>query len=289
MWKVLRRYIGNDNYFVGLKREMQSCLDFVFNEYKDTPYNENSFSPKGSRLTNVLLTVETKIVYDVMMYLSEQRYIKKAGQSFCCGYAYDGILVERGDFDLEVMRAVANEKISAMNFDYLEFCLKYPEVSPEFSHLRVTPGICRVPDLMPLGKKKMLLKYPTGSGKTYQAVKYALTKFTRVLIIVHRQELARDIKKNYPEFSCYLGTPNEQKTVSADLQIVCLNSMDKLTDPAKYDCVVADEVCSLLRQLVDMKISPIVFEMIRVYITHPTKTFIGMDALLCPTDIAFLN
>jgi hypothetical protein len=274
---------------MGLLREFDTCLDYVFDDssFKDIPYNDDGFSSKGSKLTNYLLSVEAVVIYNLMLHLARNGFIDMVDNRFDCGYAYDGLLVNKSK-DLPAMERCANDFARNLGLKYLILRCKPIDTVTQLDVLTLSEQQQRVPRLVD-PPEKLLLKYPTGYGKTYQSLNYALSRYRKVLIIVHRRTLAIDIKKNYPQFECYIDGDGTGSTTSADLQIICINSLHKLRSPDKYECTIADEISSLLRQIVDMKTDKIIFDMFHVFMRKPGHQFIGMDALLCDQDEQFLK
>jgi hypothetical protein len=283
LWRLIQPYIEENDFIHDLIYELDNALDVVFETYTSVPFNRDSFSPKGSRMTNVLLTMETKLVFDVIEEMYSEGLVNTRNNAFQVGYAYDGIMIPK-ETDVVRCTEIANAVARRNGLEGIRFLLK--PLQGVVNAIPVTDVQVRVPDLRGCTSNKILIRYPTGGGKTFQAIAFAMSQFRRILVIVHRQSLARDIKQKYPSFKSYRGN---DMSYGGDLQIICLNSLHKLLEPAKYECVIADEISSLLRQSVEMKLSPITIDVFRVFMSRRTSHFIGMDALLTKQDYEFMN
>jgi hypothetical protein len=291
-WNSTLKYHANGvPGLLKLLNELNECMEYVWNHWPDVPYSANSPCPKGSKLSNMLLTLESRLISKVIETLHTRGLVDKIRNHYDCGYAYDGIFVRKRPDDMYLYVAIANEVAILQGLDHISFRLKRLENCDHIPAIAFVDRQIRVPSIAELGEhEKKLLIYPTGAGKTYQSVAYALEKYTTCLIIVHRRSLAVDIKRNYPQFECYIDGDGEfNRTTGADFQIICINSLDKLKFPAKYQCTIADEISSLLRQIVEMRTPKIIFKMFNVFIRKPNHEFIGMDALLCEQDKQLLN
>ena len=84
-------------------------------------------------------------------------------------------------------------------------------------------------------------KRVTGKGKTTSAMNYALSSYTKVLVVHHRLSLDEDYLSKYPQFQSY------QNNINADFQTVCFNSLTKV-DASRFDVIIFDEIRSVLKQ-----------------------------------------
>ena len=293
LWSCIEPHLHPCSAFRALRTEFQFALQVIDERFAHVPANRDSYNQKASRLTNVLLTVECDILLTVLNRLVEEELVKTTGTAYHVGLAYDGLLIEqRDDVSLHTIRrrvqAIVDVAIASYGYEFL--CMRQ---KPQ-EQLQQVPG---VPELVPqmsyftgldqYREDKILIRSPTGSGKTTASIEYAVRNYRRVLIIVHRQMLALDMKRRYPNFGCYLNFEDDNKVLDADYQIICLNSLDKLKDASKYQCVVCDEISSVMWQLVEMRVSNLSIELFGLYATSPGIKFIGLDALLCEQDADF--
>lgn len=288
MWSVLRPAVSPDGVIANLKKEFDACLSFIYEKYDSIPVNMSSANPRASRLTNVLLTLEADIMIGVMNALLDHGLLINDGTHVDVGLAYDGLLVPRRGHDHEAQCiTVANDVIRNMGYCHLVMRPKELDMPVPGALPSIVDSVEYLSNLADMPQDKLLVRAPTGSGKTSAAVSYALSTFSRVLVIVHRQMLAHDLKAKYPQFDCYLHSGDDERSLDGDLQIICLNSLDKLKDPTKYECVICDELSSVMWQLVEMRVSNISIEIFGVFATKPGIKFIGLDALLCEQDAQF--
>lgn len=98
----------------------------------------------------------------------------------------------------------------------------------------------RIPGL--LQKRTILLKCPMGVGKTTSVFAAACAFYDNILVISHRITLIKELVGKYG-FEDYLD-----KKFDAPRLVCCLNSLDKLSNPEQYSCIIVDEVSSVLRQ-----------------------------------------
>ena len=287
IWNIIEPHLPVDAFARLLRQDFQYSLSLIGNQCKNVPCSENCHNPNASRLSNILLTLEADIMLRVLDALVLKNFITKKDDAYCAGLAYDGIFVEKFDgLDITAMEAVANDTITQMGYRHLEMRCKTME-NEHNEYVEALDERVYIVGLDDFREKKILLRSPTGSGKTYESIRYATAKFSTVLVIVHRQRLATSISRDYPQFDSYLNTEYTSGTLDADFQIICVNSLDRLKDPGKYECVICDEISSVMTQSIDMKMSPMCVKLFHRYIIDPNIKFIGMDALLCDIDISF--
>jgi hypothetical protein len=267
--------------------EFQRALEIIFTTFTDIPYNEHS-SQLASRMTNLLLTMENAVMYSVLVFLVSKGLLCTTRNAFDCALAYDGIMLPGDAERRELLENEVNAFLPSLGLEFL-FMRGKPLCSDSLTPVELVRGQMRLQPIDADEGKKILVKSPTGSGKTYQTMKYAVENHRCFLYISHRQSLAIDIKRKYPTMGCYLPTENSRRTFSADQQIICVNSLTKLGDPNKYTCIIADEISSLLEQIVDMKMPRETVEVFEVFLRKTDCVFIGMDALLCAIDHEFMK
>ncbi len=89
-----------------------------------------------------------------------------------------------------------------------------------------------------------LIKSPMSSGKTY-AVKEAISGVSRVLVIVHRISLAKEVARRLG-IDCYQDSRSGR--LYSNRLVVCINSLHKLSR-TDFDLLVVEEAEQLLRSL----------------------------------------
>jgi hypothetical protein len=282
---VVRPFMGEVPFFADLYHELQAALFYVFSAFPEVPFKNSARTKYGSRMANLLLTLETHAVLKVIDSLRDGDLITMTGSYTNVGYAYDGLLIPRS-CDLDSILVCSNTVLDGLGYRDLQ--MRYKPLKNPVQVVDIVDDVCRVPALSQFGSQKLAIAYPTGCGKTFQAVNYAIANYRYVLIIVHRQTLAMNIKRQYAGFDCYLATDDAERCLNADRQIVCINSLGKLAKPNIYQCIIVDEVCSQLDQIVDMHLGPVEWEMMRLYLTSPTRKVICMDALITESDMDVL-
>lgn len=96
-----------------------------------------------------------------------------------------------------------------------------------------------------------MIASPTGTGKTELAKKLITevkekNKFPRILVVVHRQSLARDTANRY-DLPCYLDFDDIR---GAPQMVICINSLYKLGLYVEaYDLIIIDELTQVHRHL----------------------------------------
>lgn len=286
IWNLMKSTLADNSFTAQLKQEFDQCLDIADQLFSHVPVGDHCFNRKASRLTNVLLTLECDVMLTVLDALVAEGLVEQQGSIYKAGLAYDGLLLPRTHLAEEYERC-ANARIAEMGYEFLLMRCKEMDKPDDEEYIQFTDEQVFVDNLHVYNQDKLFIRAPTGSGKTTAAVEYALNHFRTVLIIVHRQALALNLCKRFTRFGCYLSNGETAKTLDADYQIVCLNSLDKLKDPRKYECVICDEISSVMEQFVNMPVSTMCIELFGVYATSPGVKFIGMDALLCEQDMEF--
>ncbi len=274
----------------GLLRDLKRAAHIINSEYAFVECDEQAHNVEGSRVSHVLLTVEAYIVSRLIDYLYYRGSIRKHGEYYDCGYAYDGLFVpnEMGRDPQEVAQQ-CSDYCQTMGFHRIK--LKAKTMTP---HVLNVPRLMEYAVMVPrlgtiVNRMKAVIKYPTGRGKTYRSIRYACYNFDTVLIIVHRQTLALDLKKNYPQFSCYLETEDDCSRINADRQIICINSLHRLASTInKYKIVIVDEINSILRQIVSMKMNPISVKFFERILLKEELRVLCLDALVSFKEHEFL-
>jgi hypothetical protein len=98
--------------------------------------------------------------------------------------------------------------------------------------------------ILPLTPGVLLVRSPMSSGKTFGLQKL-LRSARRVLVITHRQSLARDLARRLDIF-CYLD--GKTKILNQDRMVICVNSLHRISY-MDYDLVILEESEQLLRHL----------------------------------------
>jgi len=274
----------------GLLRDLKRAAHVINSEYSFVECDEQAHNVVGSRVSHVLLTVEAYLVSRLIEYLYYRDVIQKKGEYYDCGYAYDGLfLPHQVGRDPNEVAAMCSQYCQTMGFHRIK--LKAKMMSP---HVLNIPRLMEFPVMVPrlgtiVNRHKAVIKYPTGRGKTYRSIRYACYNFETVLIIVHRQTLALDLKKNYPQFSCYLETEDDCSRINADKQIICINSLHRLAATInKYKIVIVDEINSILRQIVSMKMNPISVKFFERILLKDELRVLCLDALVSFKEEEFL-
>ncbi len=273
----------------GLMHDLARASHVINAEYGYVEVEQNAQNANASRLSLVLQTIEAYLVCGAIERLAWSNIIEKNGNYFDCGYGYDGIFLPTS-VALDDAVEVANGHMRTLRFPRIKFKLK-----PLEEHILQIPRLVNESVMVPrLGSfvrnAKAVIKYPTGRGKTFRSIRYACYNWDTVLIIVHRQTLAMDLKRNYPQFSCYLETDGERGRINADKQIICVNSLHRLERIInKYQVVICDEIASLLRQIVAMKVHTISSKFFERILLKENLRVLCLDALISEKESQFLH
>lgn len=285
IWELIEGNTLPGSFIQGLAKDMNSCRAYVFEHFTDVPYNNDSYLQSSSRLTNTLLTIESFIVYRVFDALRSRHHLQTVNDIPVIGLAHDGLFVPApcADIALDISREILAD------LRLFDVCMIAKEIIPDYTDVvEISMSEIRVPPIFTIRFKTLLIDFPTGSGKTYQVMRYALSANHPVLYIVHRQALAMDLAQKYPQFVSYLDTTRADR-FDGHFQIICVNSLDKLKNPGKYKTVIVDEVSSLLDQCVDMEISVMSIAILEKYFNLQSVKLIAMDANLHEMDRALLD
>ena len=286
--------LKEDNDFTiqltGLLRDIRNSIGELFGRFDNVPYNKNSHCPRGSKVSMILLTCESYIIVKCIELLAEMGHINTQGDYYECGYGYDGIFFQQRDGNVDEIIVAFNRFTTRLGFKYVTFKAKELE-EYELSVPTIRDGEERVPRLGTIiTTRKSILRYPTGQGKTYRSLNYACYNFERVLVLVHRQTLALDIKKNYPQFTCYIESGNERGRINADKQIICINSLYRLgTQLANYEIIIIDEISSVLKQMIQMEMTVVNMQFVEALFKKDDLRIICMDALIAEKELSFLS
>lgn len=130
----------------------------------------------------------------------------------------------------------------------------------------------------------LIVRAPMDTGKTHQleaAIKEALAADLRVLVVVHRESLAKTLAgrlrlENYNDYAA-----SDLRSINRGL-VICFDSLHKLTlggDLPGYDLLVLDECEQVLRHTKEphIKNKPVNFKTLTHYLDKASR-FIGLDA-----------
>ena len=134
--------------------------------------------------------------------------------------------------------------------------------------------------------KCILMHSNTGTGKT-KYIYNETEKYDKVLVISSRVSLCKEYKGNLPNYFDYNDIIGD---ISADRCIICLNSLDRIVDDKIYDCIILDEINSMIKHLVSPTIGSIAIIYSRIaFLMQNAKKVIACDADISDMTICFLN
>jgi len=137
-----------------------------------------------------------------------------------------------------------------------------------------------------LNSKVLLIHSNTGTGKS-QFIYNQIRNYESCLSIVSRCSLAYEHKKNMKEFVDYKDINGK---IDASKCIICLNSLDRIKPNTFYDCVIMDEINSIINHLCSVTIESIAIIYSRLFmILQNAKKVICADADITDLTVAFLN
>lgn len=139
---------------------------------------------------------------------------------------------------------------------------------------------------MKCNKKCIILHSGTGTGKSQWAY-MQIRNYKKVLDITSRISLSKEHMKNMKDFTDY----NKQKgELNNDKLIICLNSIDRIKPGKIYDCIILDEINSIINHLCSSTIDNISYIYSRLFmLIQNAKKVLCMDADITDMTIKFLN